>query len=137
MTQPRPDALSLVTCARGVKPPAPPFGLRMWSSDASATAVLLDASEADLEDIEALVAQIPHWTTRVPGTPVVVLGTAVRRASWWRRIAGSGTTRVARAPRCSALIACGYVDVGAGRDDASGADLAWGWAPDRPTPSVD
>lgn len=37
-----------------------------------------------------------------------------------------------RVMRCSALVARGYVDVGAGFDPATKDDLAWGYASPRP-----
>jgi hypothetical protein len=46
---------------------------------------------------------------------------------------GRGKT-VSRVERCSALVARGYVDVGAAEDEL-GADLAWGRAPARSEPA--
>ena len=92
-------------------------------------AVLLDANDADLDEASAVVEQIPRADTLPPGTPVLVLGTAARAGSWWRRLLGGRRVLVARAPRCGALVARGYVDVGASADAASGDDITWGWSP--------
>jgi hypothetical protein len=127
MKPPRPRALRLTTRAQGAKPPAPPFGLRTWSPDAQATAVLLDATGVDLAEVGAVAQQIPGADALPGGTPVLVLGAAARPGSFWRRILGGRRIPVARATRCTALIARGYVDVGAG--DADGVDVAWGWVP--------
>jgi hypothetical protein len=46
---------------------------------------------------------------------------------------GRGRT-VGRAERCSALLARGYVRIGAGVDPKTRNDLAWGHAPPAPAP---
>jgi hypothetical protein len=125
---PRPEALRLSMRGRG-KTPRPPFGLDGWSSDAIGTAVVLDATEEDLERVESIVTQIPRATSLAPGSPLVVFGSATYEAPSWRRLFGAGRVAVTRAARCSAMLARGYVDIGGGVDDQSGADLAWGWTP--------
>src|SRR5260370_31957450 len=74
MRPPNPSALRLTTRARTAEPPAPPFGLRVWNPDATATAILLDATDADLNDVAAVSAQIPPATSLAPATPLVALG---------------------------------------------------------------
>src|ERR1700690_413418 len=123
MTPPRTTALRLITCAPGARKPAPPLGLRSWSPDADAIAVLIDAAELDVDDPTQVAAQIPHATELPEATLVFVLGTAARGGGvigWLGR-----AVRIPRATRCTALVARGYVGVSAGTDDA-GADLAWG-----------
>jgi hypothetical protein len=55
-----------------------------------------------------------------------VLGAATRARAGLGRWLGPGTVSVARAPRCSALLARGYALLGALVDAASGADLVYG-----------
>jgi len=126
---PVPTALRLSTPTPAAKPPRPPFGLRSWSGDGAATALLLDARHADVTDASSVLAQVPGAAALPPRTPIVILGCAVRGEGLWRRLLGAGTVRVARAARCTALVARGFVDVGGGVDEASGSDLAWGWSP--------
>ncbi|MBV9946363.1 MAG: hypothetical protein JOZ69_05920 [Myxococcales bacterium] len=123
MKLPAVPALRLVTRAAG-RPPRPPLGLPGWSPDAPAIAVLLEASGTDLDDPAQVAAQLPDPGELPPGTPVFVLGMARSGPQLLRRL-GMGTTAVARAPRCTALVARGYVGVAATADGARG-DLAWG-----------
>ncbi len=129
MTAPEaPSELRLVTQIRG-KAPRPPFGLKAWSASGDAFAVLLSRAIAGGEEMGAseVAAQLPAASSLPARTPVWVLGTAAGDGAMWR-LFGRGSA-VSRAARCSALVARGYVDVGAGVDAASGADLAWGRAP--------
>jgi hypothetical protein len=125
---PRPEGLRL-SMRGGGKSPRPPFGLGGWSSNAMGTAVVLDATDGDLERVESIVTQIPRANSLAPGSPLVVFGSATSEARSWRRLFGAHRVAVTRAARCSAMLARGYVDIGAGVDDRSGADLAWGWTP--------
>jgi hypothetical protein len=124
MTPPRPTALRLVTRAPDARLPAPPLGLRSWSPDADAVAVLLDGADFEIDDPAAVAAQIPRATDLPIATLVFVLGAATRGRGVIRWL--DRTLRVPRAARCTALVARGYVSVAAGTDEASGADLAWG-----------
>jgi hypothetical protein len=123
---PRPEALRIVTTAPG-KAPRPPLGLRAWDPSAAAAAVLLDARGRPSCTAADVAAQLPAASTMPAGTPLLVLGSAAHDSALWRLFARGAP--VTRAARCSALIARGYVDVGAGLDEASGTDLAWGIAP--------
>jgi hypothetical protein len=122
---PRPSGLRLETRARSVRP-RPPFGLEDWSDDAAAIAVALDAETCDIEDPVAVAAGIPEASSLEPGTRVYVLGAASRGAGILARLRGS--LPVSRVTRCTALLVRGYVEIGAGVDEVSGADLAWGMA---------
>jgi hypothetical protein len=124
-----PPALRLVTQARRIPARAIPFGLRAWSPEAQAIAILLEAAGDDLDHL-AVAAQVPPSGSLAPATPVFLLGRAARaasRTSWFRRLR-SGAVTVGRAPRCGALLMRGYVALGAGVDEASGADLVWGFS---------
>jgi hypothetical protein len=124
MKAPRPSAMRIVTRTRAAKLPKPPLGLRSWSGEGEAIAVLLDAGTGDPRSLDEVVAQVPHASTLAPGTVVVVLGTAVSERPFWQVFARG--VDVPRAVRCSALVARGYIEVGAARDDGTGADIAWG-----------
>jgi hypothetical protein len=128
MTPPRPTALRLWTRARGVRAPAPPFGLRSWSAEGQgeAIAVLVHADGLDVDDPAQVAAQIPHATELPGGTLLFVLGAAVRTRDLLRWL-GMRTVPLPRPVRCTALVARGYVDVGAGADPI-GAELAWGFS---------
>ena len=133
MIPPRPPALRLLTRGLGSgraiegrgKMGRPPFGLPAWDPTAEAIAVRLDAGGDGARTPEGVAAQLPHATTMPSGTLVFVLGKAVAVRPFWRLLARD--VAVPRAARCSALLARGYVDIGA--DDVSGDDLAWGAAP--------
>jgi hypothetical protein len=73
---------------------------------------------------------LPDPAELPPGTMVVVLGEIAAARSLARSVlAVFGRVRsVSRALRCTALVARGYVDVGAGEDETR-ADLAWGFVP--------
>jgi hypothetical protein len=132
---PGPSQLRLVSNARAASAaPKPPLGLRVWSPQASGAAIVLDPGKerpenGELDDVVATLAQIPEASTLPPGTPVVVFGEAADHRPLWRKLLAARPTRVSRAARCGALIAQGYVDVGAGIDEETGADLAWGKSP--------
>ncbi len=129
MIAPRPSAIRLVTSVRGGKVPRPPFGLRTWSSEAEASAIVLDATDLEIDEVGGVAKQLPLASTLPPGASLVVFGVAVGAQHFWNRFLGGGTVPVSRAARCGALIVRGYVDVGAGRDETTHADLAWGWVP--------
>ncbi len=127
MNVPRPSSLRLETRARSGKAPRPPFGLAAWSEQAPAVAVVLDAGACDVDDPVAVAGQIPEASALEPGTRVFVLGAASRGSGLLKRWMGS--VAVSRVTRCSALLVRGYVGIGAGVDEVSRADLAWGVAP--------
>ncbi len=132
MTPPRIDSIRLSTRLTGARSPAappPPLGISAWSVDGNAIAVLLDATGSDLSTVESVAAQLSDAAALPPGTLVLVLGAAARALPAWRRLLGSQAVPVARALRCSALLARGYVNVGAHATD----DLTWGWSSDGPS----
>ena len=89
-----------------------------------ATEVCLDATDADVEEPGAVAGQIPHARDVPPGTRVVVLATATRRGGVLGRLLGARKVPVPRSTGCTALLARGYVAIGA--DDAG----SWGYAPE-------
>jgi hypothetical protein len=76
-------------------------------------------------DPAAVAAQIPHATELPPATLVFVLATAARGSGVLRWL-GLRKIPVSRVARCTALVARGYTGIGAGLDDATGSDIAWG-----------
>jgi hypothetical protein len=129
MIAPRPDAIRLWTRATNTPRPDPPLGLRSWTHDAAALAVLLDAAAGDLADLAVIADQIPSANTLPSTTPVIVLGEAGRSNGGWSRLLFRLRKRnVERVPRCGALLVRGYVDIGAGLDPATGGDIVWGWS---------
>jgi hypothetical protein len=131
VTPPRPPALRLLARGPGGaavergKAGRPPFGLPAWDPTAKAIAVRLDAGDDGARTPAGVAAQLPHATTMPSGTLVFVLGKATAVRSFWRLFARD--VAVSRAARCTALLARGYVDIGA--DDVSGDDLTWGAVP--------
>ena len=97
--------------------------------DAPAIAVLLEADANELDEA-AIASQVPHARGLAPKTPVFVLGSATRASAQmpWLSFLRSGSVRVGRGPRCGALLMRGFVGLGAGIDEASGADLVWGFS---------
>jgi hypothetical protein len=93
--------------------PAPP---------GDAVAIRLDATDADVEDPRSFAAQVPHASTLRAGSAVRVLAVATRRRALGRWL-GDGHAKVARAARCTALLARGYVGI-----TAAGEEV-WGFAP--------
>jgi hypothetical protein len=129
MNAPRPSAIRLISKARGGKAPRPPFGLRAWSPDADAAAVVLDAAGLEVDEASGVASQLPLASALPAGAAVIVFGAAAGPRHFWNRLLWGGTIPVSRAARCGALIMRGYVEVGAGRDETTNADLAWGRVP--------
>jgi hypothetical protein len=96
---------------------------------AAARRVTLAASGAT---VAAVIDALPDPRELPPGTLVVVPGEVAGASSLARSVlAVFGRARtVPRAVRCSALVARGYVEVGAAEDGR--ADLAWGRVPTEP-----
>jgi hypothetical protein len=128
---PEPEALRLVTTARPSQPPRPMLGVPGWSEGASSVAVVLDATSLDVDDAASVALQLPAAANLPEGALVLVSGVALRSGGVLGRLFGGGGVAVSRAARCGALVARGYVDVGAGLDPATKTDLAWGRAPGR------
>ena len=85
--------------------------------------IRLDATEADLESPAEVAAQLPLASTRPPGSAVVVAPVASKKRGALGRLLGDGKVKVSLVARCTALLACGYVDI------AASGDRAWGVAP--------
>ena len=78
--------------------------------------------------VAKVIAQLPEPASLAPGTRVVVHARARRGPGVLSRL--FGMRRQAHvAVRCSALLARGYREIGAARDDKTGETIAWGIAP--------
>ncbi|MBX3230233.1 MAG: hypothetical protein KIT84_24625 [Labilithrix sp.] len=93
------------------------------------SARLVVLSEADASSLESAVAALPDPDELDPGSLVVIPAQVEEPKSLARSVLavfGRAKT-VARTRRCTALVARGYVEVGAAVSDDG--DLAWGRAP--------
>ena len=111
----------------------PPFGLTRFDPNAPSVAILLDESDGDLRDPAVVARQLPDPATLPALSLVFVLGTSAPRQGLLGRWFGVGATLVPTATRCSALLARGYVGIGAFVDGLSSADLVYATSSD---PSV-
>jgi hypothetical protein len=88
---------------------------------------LLDAATLGPGDVAAVADQLPAATTLPPRTALVVFGVPSGGGGILGKLLGGGPA-VSRAIRCGALIARGYVDVGAAVDEATKSEIAWGYS---------
>lgn len=88
-------------------------------------------AEADITSVAAIVRRLPAASDLAPGTLVILRGDVEHAPSLARSVlAVFGRKRTTpRSLRCTALVASGFVDVGAAWEDEEGVDLAWGYAP--------
>ena len=85
-------------------------------------------TEADAASVATVMAALPDPSTLAPGELVVVSAELAGKSLARSVLSMLGRPkRVARSRRCSALVARGYVQVGAA--DEGAADLCWGYAP--------
>lgn len=104
----------------------------LLSPEARKGATTIELTEAEAQSVESIRAALPDPTT-LPARTLVIMPATLRTPRSLARsvlaVLGRSKT-IACAPRCTALVAAGYVDVGAasdGKDDKS--NLAWGYAP--------
>ena len=93
-----------------------------------ATARIIALTEADAASVTTVMAALPDPATLTPGA-LVVVPAALAGKSLARSVLSmlGRPKRVATSRRCSALVARGYIQVGAAEDGDD--DLAWGYAP--------
>ncbi len=126
---PRPQAIRLSSSAGGGRPPPTPFGLTTWTADAGAEAVAVVLELPEGYGLGDVVRQLTDPGGFDARTLVVVLGeTAGGGVKLLSRIFGGRRARVDRGVRGSALLARGYVELGAAVDGATGQDLVWGYS---------
>jgi len=113
-------------------PPRPPFGLKRFDPDAPCIAIWLDGTDVDLRDPAAVARQLPDPATLPALSLVFVLGTSAPRHGLLGRWFGVGATRVPTATRSTALLARGYVGIGAFVDGFSRACLVYATSSERP-----
>jgi hypothetical protein len=126
-----PKALRLVCRTPGARAPLPPFGLGAFTDDPdAAVAVLLDVDGEGGEraQVDVVAQQIPHADELPAGRLVVVLPTRAHAGGFFSRLLAGSRAGVPLAVRATALLARGYVDLGANAE----ADLVWGEAATRP-----
>lgn len=88
----------------------------------------------EIADVGVAARALPDPKELDEGTLVVVTEEARAEKSLVRSVLGALGRKqsVPRAIRCSALLARGYVRVGAGIDPDTRADLAWGYSTTEP-----
>jgi hypothetical protein len=123
---PCPRELELRAPPNRGRAPRVPFGLAVWSPQASSIAILLDASERDLDDASSVAEQIPRAGDLPPATGVYVLSPGIAHRHGLARWLGPRHVRASRAARCGALLMRGYVGIQAGVDPSSGLDIVYG-----------
>ncbi len=128
---PLPAPLALRLLSRGgASRVKPPLGLARWDDAAPDLALLLDRPKhGGAPTLDEIAGETPLPGTLPPGTLVLILGEVAPKDALIGRWLGP-RVRVPRHLRGSALLARGYVRLGAGID-ASGNDLAWGYAGDE------
>lgn len=97
-------------------------------------ALTVKLADTDVTSIAKIMASLPEPRTLDPRTLVLVFAEVSAPRSFAQSLLaffGRGKT-APRAFRCSALVARGYVDVGASDVDDESLDLVWGYAPDEP-----
>jgi len=97
-----------------------------------AVGVLLDLPtdwpSSGLGDAGVIASQLPPPAALLPGQLLVVMPRGAPTKPWLGRLLGSPPW-AAGAVRGAALLATGYVDLGAGVDPQSRLDLVWARAP--------
>lgn len=126
---PAPDALRFVSVSPAPPPKRVPFGLAVWTADAPAVALLLDLSSG--KSLPTACAQVPEGDAYGEGTLMVILGESRAAPSILGRYFTARRAPIPRSVRATALLARGFVRIGAAFDPASGADLVWGYGPTR------
>jgi hypothetical protein len=129
---PLPSELRLACQRPFGKAPRPPLGLSAWSERKEAgLCILLDLPitwpSSGLGDAETIATQVPAASTLAPGQLVVLLARGAPEREWLRRLMAKRPW-VSPAVRATALLARGYVGIGAGIHAASRSDLVWGSA---------
>ena len=132
LPSPLPKTLRLI-CARPLrgKPPPVPFGLHWSEAAGGGVGVVLDLPEAwpssGFGDVGAIAAQLPDPASLAPGQLVVVLPRGAPKSAWLGRLPGRRAW-AAGAVRGSALLARGYLGIGAAVDPKTRMDLVWAYA---------
>lgn len=109
---------------------------RVPPAEQRAGATTIALRDDDASSVAAIMSKLPDPASLPPGALVIVPGAIAPAGRSLARsvLAVFGRTKtVSRARRCSALVARGYVGVGAAEDERH-ADLAWGYA-SRPSAS--
>jgi hypothetical protein len=99
-----------------------------------AKARFIKVPERDAGSIASIAECLPAVADLAPDTMVIIDGEIDRPPSLARSVLavfGNRGKRLSRPDRCTALVARGFVRVGAATDEDERLDLAWGHAPAR------
>ena len=113
-------------CGSGAPPPVLPFGVARIDAAGEAVLVRVDPKHRDLD---AVARTLPDPASLAAGTAVVVLAETSPSGGFFGALTAFGGRKLDRATRAGALLARGYVDLGAEVDAASQLDLVFGSAP--------
>lgn len=120
MTKPR----SLRFVGSGAPPSVLPYGVARIDAAGDAVLIRIDPKHRDLD---AVAESLPDAASLPPGTQVVLLAEVTPSGGFFGAF---GARKLDRTVRAGALLARGYVDLGAEVDVTSQLDLVYGRAPD-------
>jgi hypothetical protein len=110
----------------GTPPPLLPYGVTRVDALGEAVLVRVDPKHKDLH---AVAESLPDAASLAPGTAIVVLAESAPSSGFFGALGAFGGRKLDRATRAGALLARGYVDLGAEVDAASQLDVVFGRAP--------
>jgi hypothetical protein len=110
----------------GAPPPVLPCGVARVDASGDAWLVRVDPKH---KDVHAVAEALPDPASLAPGTPIYVLAEAAASGGFFGALGAFGGRKLDRATRSGALLARGYVDLGAEVDAASQLDLVFGRVP--------
>jgi hypothetical protein len=110
----------------GGPPPVLPYGVARVDASGDAVLVRVDPKH---RDVHAVAQELPDPASLPPGTAVFVLAEAAASGGFFGALGAFGGRKLDRATRSGALLARGYVDLGAEVDAASQLDVVFGRAP--------
>ena len=122
MTKPR----SFRFVGSGSPPPVLPYGVARVDDSGEALLVRVDPK---YKDVQTVAESLPEPASLPPGTTIVVLAEAAPSSGFFGALGAFGGRKLDRATRAGALLARGYVDLGAEVDPASQLDVVFGRAP--------
>jgi len=122
VTKPR----SFRFASSGGPPAVLPYGVARVDAAGEAVLVRLDTKH---KDPHAVAESLPDAASLSPGTVIVVLAESAPSGGFFGALGAFGGRKHDRAVRAGALLARGYVDLGAEVDAASQLDVVFGRAP--------
>lgn len=122
MTRPR----SFRFVGSGGPPPVLPYGVTQVDAAGEAVLVRVDPGH---RDVHAVAESLPDSASLPPGTAIIVLAESAPSRGFLGALGAFGARKLDRATRAGALLARGYVDLGAEVDAASQLDVVYGRTP--------